>query len=97
MNRQEATQVLLCDLKQVVSDAEELLKLTAGDAGEKMKELRARLAGTLDSARATCESLQGKTAQAAKATDEIIREHPYESIGVAFGLGVLVGVLAGYR
>jgi len=89
--------MLLRDLKQVVSDAEELLKLTASDAGGKMKELRERLTGTLDSARATCESLQTKTAQVAKATDEVIREHVYESIGAAFGLGVLVGVLAGYR
>jgi ElaB/YqjD/DUF883 family membrane-anchored ribosome-binding protein len=97
MTRQQANRILLRDLKQVVSDAEELLKLTAGDAGEKMKELRGRLTRTLDSARATCESLQGKTAEAARATDQVIRDHVYESIGAAFGLGVLVGVLAGYR
>jgi len=30
----------------------------------------------------------------AKATDKVIREHPYESIGVAFGVGLLIGVLA---
>ena len=33
----------------------------------------------------------------AKKTDEAIRSHPYESIGIAFGVGVLIGVLIGRR
>ncbi len=93
----EANQRLTGDLKLVMRDAEELLKATAGEAGEKVKEVRSRLAAALDSAKATCERLQDKTVQAAKATDHIIREHPYESIGIAFGVGLLVGVLVGRR
>ena len=31
---------------------------------------------------------------AARATDKVIREHPYQTVGVAFGVGLLVGVLA---
>ena len=30
---------------------------------------------------------------AAKRADTVIRDHPYESIGIAFGIGLLVGVL----
>ena len=37
---------------------------------------------------------QQKTVERAKATDQVIRDHPYETIGVAFGLGLLVGLLA---
>jgi ElaB/YqjD/DUF883 family membrane-anchored ribosome-binding protein len=93
MTTQEANEKLARDLKQVMCDAEDLLKATAGPAGEKISEVRTRLAGALESARATSAHLQDKTVQAAKATDRVIREHPYESIGIAFGVGLLVGVL----
>jgi ElaB/YqjD/DUF883 family membrane-anchored ribosome-binding protein len=97
MTPHEANQQLRGDLKQVVRDAEELLKATAGEAGEKVKDIRGRLTTALASAKATCEHLQDKTVEAAKATDHVIREHPYESIGVAFGVGLLIGVLVGRR
>ena len=29
----------------------------------------------------------------AKAADRVVREHPYQTIGLAFGLGLLIGVL----
>jgi ElaB/YqjD/DUF883 family membrane-anchored ribosome-binding protein len=97
MTTQEANQKLAGDLKVVVRDAEDLLKATAGEASEKVKELRQRLSSALESAKVTCEKIQDKTVQAAKATDQIIREHPYPSIGVAFGVGLLIGVLAARR
>ena len=85
------------DLRVLVRDAEGLLKATAGDLSEKAKEARSRLMETLEKAKTTCHRLQEKTAAAAKATDKIIREHPYESIGVAFGLGLLIGVVVARR
>jgi ElaB/YqjD/DUF883 family membrane-anchored ribosome-binding protein len=97
MTTHEANQRLASDLKLVMRDAEDLLKATAGEAGEKVKEVRSRLSTALASAKATCEKLQDKTLEAAKATDHVIREHPYESIGVAFGVGLLIGVLVGRR
>ena len=30
----------------------------------------------------------------ARSTDQVVREHPYQAIGIMFGLGLLVGVLA---
>lgn len=97
MTAHEANQQLLEDLKKVMHDAEALLKATAGDAGEKIKDVRNRLATALESAKDTCERLQDQTIQAAQSADRIIREHPYETIGVAFSLGLLIGVLAGRR
>lgn len=97
MTTQEANQRLAADLKVVMRDAEDLLKATAGQANEKVAEVRNRLAGALDSAKATCHHLQDKTVEAAKATDKVIRDHPYESIGVAFGVGLLIGVLVTRR
>lgn len=93
MTTHEANQRLAGDLKVVMRDAEDLLKATASQAGEKVSEVRSRLTSALESAKATCHNLQDKTVEAAKATDKVIREHPYESIGVAFGVGLLIGVL----
>ena len=76
-----------------------MLQATAGQAGEKMGDLRNRFSSTLDSAKATYQRLEEKTIAGAKVADKTIREHPYESIGIAagaaFGLGLLIGVLAG--
>jgi ElaB/YqjD/DUF883 family membrane-anchored ribosome-binding protein len=88
-----ANERLTSDLKTVVHDAEELMQATAGQAGEKVTQARGRLSAAIESAKATCQRWEEKTVAAAKATDKTIRAHPYESIGIAFGLGLLVGVL----
>jgi ElaB/YqjD/DUF883 family membrane-anchored ribosome-binding protein len=93
MTTVEGNERLTSNLKTAMSDAEDALRATAGQAGEKASEVRSRLAAALESAKATCQRLEDKTVAAAKATDRVIREHPYESIGVAFGLGLLIGVL----
>jgi ElaB/YqjD/DUF883 family membrane-anchored ribosome-binding protein len=89
-----ANQRLAGDLMLVMRDTEDLLKATAGAAGDKVDELRDRLAAKLESAKATCGRLQAKTARAARAADHVIREHPLESLGLALGVGLLIGVLA---
>jgi ElaB/YqjD/DUF883 family membrane-anchored ribosome-binding protein len=88
---------LASHLKALVEDAEDLMNATAGQAGEKLSEVRSRLAAALESAKATCHRMEEQTVAAAKATDRTIREHPYESIGIAFGVGLLVGVLVARR
>jgi ElaB/YqjD/DUF883 family membrane-anchored ribosome-binding protein len=97
MTVEEANAKLATDLKAVVRDAEALLMATAGQAGEKVAEVRQRLSSALESAKATCHNLQDKTAEAAKVTDKVIRTHPYESIGIALGVGLLIGVLVTRR
>ena len=87
------TNKLASDLNRVVRDSEELLHTTAGVVGEKVREVRARLSDTLASAKETCREAQERAIGAAKATDEVIRGNPYKSIGIGFGLGVLIGVL----
>ena len=88
-----ADKKLASHLKALVEDAEELMNATAGQSGEKVSTARSRLAAALESAKATCERVEEKTIAAAKETERTIREHPYESIGIAFGLGLLVGLL----
>ena len=92
-----ARERIRADLENLTHDAEDLLKATAGDMSEKAKEARSRVAAALERAKTTCIHLQEQTLATAKAAakkaDTTIREHPYESIGVAFGVGLLIGVL----
>jgi ElaB/YqjD/DUF883 family membrane-anchored ribosome-binding protein len=92
-----ARERIMSDLQTLTRDAEDLLKATASDVSEKAKDARARVSAALERAKTTCAQLQEKTASTAKAAakkaDTVIREHPYESIGVAFGVGLLLGVV----
>lgn len=88
------TNRIVADLKVLARDAEDLLEATAGDVTDKAKEARNRLRKAIAVAKDTCEGLQDKAVAGAKATDKVIRDHPYQSIGVAFGVGLLIGVLA---
>ena len=56
--------------------------------------LRLRLDNVIDKAKEVGERLQDQTAGAVKATDKTIREYPYQAVGIAFGVGLLIGVLA---
>lgn len=56
-------------------------------------QVRAKLENIIEKAQEVCQRLQDQTSAAAKATDRTIREHPYQVVGVAFGLGLLIGVL----
>jgi ElaB/YqjD/DUF883 family membrane-anchored ribosome-binding protein len=38
-----------------------------------------------------------KAVERAKAADKVIRTHPYQTIGIAFGVGLLLGFLARRR
>ena len=57
-------------------------------------ELRAKLEAATEKAKEACRRLQEETVAAAKATDKAVREHPYQALGIAFGVGLLIGVLA---
>ncbi len=98
MNATEiSTGKLVGDLKTVARDTEELLKAGAEGAHDKACEARARLSAALERAKDACARLEEKAVAGAKATDKVIRDHPYQTIGIAFGIGVLIGVLVTRR
>ena len=88
-----ATDRLVSDLKRIVRGSEELLHTTKDAVGQKAQEVRERLTDALDATKRTCHDLEDKAIEGAKAADKTIRDHPYQSIGVAFGVGLLIGVL----
>jgi ElaB/YqjD/DUF883 family membrane-anchored ribosome-binding protein len=93
MNAELNTEQLVTDLKRVVRDSESLLAATTDSAGAKAGAVRERLGEALESARRTCLNLEERAVENVKAADQMIRKHPYPSIGVAFGVGLLIGVL----
>ena len=80
-------------LKSVTEDAENFVRETGHGLSEKAREARARLAASLASAKAGLSRFNEKAVECTKATDRVIRANPYQSVGVAFGLGILIGVL----
>lgn len=90
----EGENQLADNLHSVTQDAESFVRETSSGLSEKARDARARLAASLATARAGLTSINEKAIEGAKATDRVIRANPYQSMGVAFGVGVLLGVLA---
>ena len=92
---------LVADLKVVVADAEELLRATASQAGEKVVAARERIQASLATAKVKLtdaeQVLLEKSKLAAKATDEYVRENPWQAVGAAAVAGLVLGVLISRR
>jgi len=92
---------LVSEFKAVVSDTEALLKATANTGGEKLAEVRAKAEESLNIAKSKLVGVQdevlARTMAAAKASNVYVHENPWQSIGVAASLGVVVGLLIGRR
>ncbi len=92
---------LMDDFKVVVADAEALLQATVNQGGEKMAEVRAKAEESLKVVKARMADAQAallvRTKEAAKATDAYVHENPWRAIGVAAGVGLVVGLLIGRR
>ena len=92
---------LVQDLKIVISDAEDLLRATASTAGEKVVAAREKVRDSLDRAKVKLAEVEdviidsGK--QAARATDEYVHENPWRAVGIAAGIGVIIGMLISRR
>ena len=83
--------------EHLVEDAQALLAATANVAEEKVVEARRRLTAAIERGKAAWNTVQERAVAGAKATDQVIRDHPYQAIGVAFGVGALIGFLISRR
>ena len=95
------TDSLIQDLKAVVGDAEDLLKVTASQSGEQISRIRARAEESLRTARARMkditESAEAQALAAARDFNKQVHDNPWSAIGIAAGVGFVVGVLAGRK
>ena len=89
------------DLKIVISDAEELLRATASQAGDKVAAAREKIQDSLHRAKLKLSEVEDilvdKSKQAARVTDEYVHDHPWRAVGIAAGIGFVVGLLIGRR
>jgi len=85
------------NLQNLADDTRALLSATADATGDRVAEARNRLAGALDAAKEACTAAQQRAVQTAKAADKVVRDHPYQAIGIAFGVGAVVGYLLSRR
>ena len=85
------------DVRAVVDDAEALLRHVVRDAGEGYDDARSRLERSLKSARVQIETMEHavveRARKAGRATDEYVHQHPWQSIGIGAGVGLLLGML----
>ncbi len=92
---------LIADFKAVVADAEALLKATANQGGEELAEVRAKAEESLRVVKARMTESQtallDRTKEAVKATDAYVHEYPWKAVGIAAGVGLVVGLLSARR
>jgi ElaB/YqjD/DUF883 family membrane-anchored ribosome-binding protein len=77
------------------NEAGDIVQDNAEELAQEWKA-KAKAAGTAawDASRAAYQQIQDKTVEYSKATDMAIRERPYVAVGIAFGVGMLIGLLA---
>ena len=92
---------LMSDLGVVISDAEELLRMTADQAGGVAADVRRRVQARMNQAKADLVRVQeaavAKAKAAGHATDEFVHDNPWKSIGIAAGIALAVGLLISRR
>lgn len=92
---------LIQDFKSMLGDFETLMRDGASQLGEKANVARDQLDQNLRRLRTQLEDVEGRVFDRskvmAKATDDLVHDHPWESAGVAFGVGLLIGILINRR
>ncbi|QWE31652.1 YqjD family protein [Polynucleobacter sp. Adler-ghost] len=87
---------LIGDFKALMADAEDLIKATASHNDGPLGEIRSKAMETLNSAKESLSSVEGTVTEKAKVvaerTDEFVHRNPWEAVGVAAGIGLLVGL-----
>lgn len=92
---------LVVDIRAVIADAEDILKATADQTGEKIANLRTRMQDRLLGARIRLDAAEAavveKTRAAARAADDYVHESPWQAVGIGVGVGFLLGMLLNRR
>jgi ElaB/YqjD/DUF883 family membrane-anchored ribosome-binding protein len=98
---QVARDQLIADFKAVIHDAEELIKATSNQTGDKIAAVRGRAEESLREARHKLDEIEGsvadRTKAAVKATDQLVHDKPWQSVALATTVGVMLGMLISRR
>jgi ElaB/YqjD/DUF883 family membrane-anchored ribosome-binding protein len=96
-NVRESKEKLVNDFQSVIADTEELMKFVSNESGGKAQALRDKLDHNLKLAKDYLRDVEGsvvdKSKVAAKVTDEYVHENAWRTVGLAIGVGILIGFL----
>lgn len=96
-----AQEILKADFQALIADTEKLLAHTATLAGDQADELRLQIHESLSRARETLQltqdSLSERGRAAVDAAEDYVQINPWQSLGIAAGVGFVIGLLATRR
>jgi len=97
----QAREKLSADFRSVMEDIDALMGATKDSAAGDVAALRARILDRLEGAKERVIDAQHEAIERAKeaagATDDYVHEHPWQAVGVAAAIGLVIGVLIGRR
>lgn len=90
------TDQLIGDFKALMADAEALIKATASHEDGAIASIRSKAIDTLSNAKENLTTIEGSLSDKAKvmaeSADDFVHRNPWEAVGVAAGLGLLIGL-----
>ncbi|MHB0852914.1 ElaB/YgaM/YqjD family protein [Stutzerimonas nitrititolerans] len=96
-NLQAAQNALIEEFRTLIADTERLLKHTQETAGSQTEELRGKINENLARAKEALMTQEGSLRDQGQAaiqcTEEYVHTHPWQSIGIAAGVGFLLGLI----
>ena len=88
---------LIGEFKALMADAEALIQATEGQADSAIGSIRSKALETIAGAKESMSTFEGALTDKAKAVaqgaDDFVHRNPWEAVGVAAGLGLLIGLL----
>lgn len=92
---------LIDDLSAVIRDAEGLLRATASQTGDRVEEIRARAEESVRQAKERLAGIEEEAMQHARElageADQYVRGNPWQAVGIAAGVGLVLGLLMSRR
>lgn len=101
VSEQVTASQLVDDLTAVIRDAEGLLRATAAQTGDRVEEIRARAEESVRQAKARLVEIEGQALERARElagdAEQYVRGNPWQAVGIAAGIGLLLGLLLSRR
>ena len=98
---ERARDQIVDDFTTVLNEAEDLLKKAGQETGDKARDLRSQVEKKLLTARLRLQELEGQAVDQAKAaaryTDDLVHDHPWQAVGIAAAVGFVAGLLMNRR
>ncbi|MCO7516912.1 DUF883 family protein [Pseudomonas guariconensis] len=85
------------ELQALIEESERLLNDSASLVGEEADTLRAQISLKLRQAQQATSKLRDKAQPVVEATEDYIGGHPWQTVAISAGLGLVVGLLLGRR